>query len=149
MAKKYEVHGIVFPKNAYIKNGYTGFDSQDGITLFNKYGIVNIYRQIDDIPVCFTKILGIGDEDYIICSDEGLYRYIQDLVYKMSNEKAAAGGIHLDRFEDTPGYVVSLGSGIYRSHDLVDWSFLFDTGISAEIRDVYVKSLNDYYVATA
>ena len=67
----------------------------------------------------------------------------------MSGEKAAAGCIYMDMFEDEPGYVTSNDSGIYRSSDLVDWRFLFSSGVVGDIRDIYVKSLNDYYVATS
>jgi hypothetical protein len=76
VAQKYNVEDIVFPTEVYIKNGYTGFDSRSGITKFNRYGVVNVYRRVDDSPVNFTKILGIDDNDFLICSSEGLYRYI-------------------------------------------------------------------------
>lgn len=149
IAHKYDQPGIAFPINAYVKNGYTGFDSSSGIMKFSKYGIVNVYKPVDDIPINFLKIVRIGEGDYLICSNEGLYRYIQEFIYKMSSENTPAAAAYLDNFEGVPAHTVSNGFGVYRSLDLVDWQFLFDTGQISEIRDIYAKSLKDYYVATS
>ena len=139
----------MFPVNAYVKNEYTGLDSDSGIVKFNKYGVVNVYRRIDDAPAKFTKILKVGDEDYIICSNEGLYRYIQDFVYKMSGENTTVGCVYMDMFDGVPGYVIANNSDICRSSDLIDWRIIFSLGVAGDIHDIYVKSLNDYYVATS
>jgi hypothetical protein len=55
-AALYKASGLVFPVNIYIKDGYTAFDTADGIIRYGEYGIVNVYKQVDEMPVNFVKI---------------------------------------------------------------------------------------------
>ena len=67
----------------------------------------------------------------------------------MSGENTTVGCVYMDMFDGAPGYVIANNSDIYRSSDLIDWRIIFSSGVAGDIHDIYVKSLNDYYVATS
>jgi hypothetical protein len=90
------------------------------VEIFEKYGEIDVFEQVDMSNINITEILKISDQNFVLCSIDGLYRYSGDSIYKISDFRNVLGLIKYE-LEDSEKFICGMGNVVMQSKNCKKW----------------------------
>lgn len=128
---------------------YTSVLSETGIETFQKYGKNVLFVPIDGGErIDASSMCKLYDGNVVICGANGLYRFISDAIYRISDIYRPSA-LTMDNSSEHLAFAVGSGGTLYKSSNCKKWESVLQIPDAAAINNIYVKNQMEFYISTS